>query len=57
MISIVGLGNAVSAIVECFKDTPQYNVFKATAKLKVLSMPTKLNLLTSQKIMNRIHQI
>ena len=34
MISIVGLGNAASAIVECFKDTPQYNVFKVNSEVK-----------------------
>ena len=28
MISVIGLGNAASAIVDCFKDTPQYKVFK-----------------------------
>ena len=28
MISIVGLGNAASAIVDCFKETPQYNSFQ-----------------------------
>ena len=34
MISIVGLGNAASAIVECFKDTPQYSVFKVNSEVK-----------------------
>ena len=34
MISIVGLGNAASAIVDCFKETPQYNVYKLNSSIK-----------------------
>ena len=34
MISVIGLGNAASAIVDCFKDTPQYDVFKLNDQVK-----------------------
>jgi hypothetical protein len=34
MISIVGLGNAASAIAECFAETPQYNVYKLNSSIK-----------------------
>jgi hypothetical protein len=34
MISIVGLGNAASAIVEFFEETPQYSVYKMNDKVK-----------------------
>lgn len=34
MISIVGLGNAASAIAECFAETPQYNVYKLNSSVK-----------------------
>jgi hypothetical protein len=34
MISVIGLGNAASAIVDCFKDTPQYKVFKINSAVK-----------------------
>jgi hypothetical protein len=33
MISIIGLGNAASAIVEKFKDTPQYSVYTLNDKV------------------------
>ena len=34
MISIVGLGNAASAIADCFAETPQYNVYKLNSNIK-----------------------
>jgi hypothetical protein len=34
MISIVGLGNAASAIAQCFENTPQYNVYKLNSSIK-----------------------
>ena len=34
MISIVGLGNAACAIADCFKGTPQYNVYKLNSSIK-----------------------
>ena len=34
MISIIGLGNAASAIVDCFTDAPQYNVYKLNDSVK-----------------------
>ena len=34
MISVVGLGNAASAIAECFKDITQYNVYNLNSSVK-----------------------
>ena len=34
MISIIGLGNAASAIADLFSDIAQYNVFKLNSSIK-----------------------
>ena len=48
MISIVGLGNAASAIADCFRDIPQYNVYNMNSTTK-RSSKYKLKLKSFEK--------